>query len=40
MSRELITLLINLAVEASAFVCTQNGAMPIMPKELLEKARL
>lgn len=29
----------KLAVEASAYVCTQNGAMPILPKELIEKAK-
>lgn len=26
----------RIAVQASAFVCTQNGAMPIFPKEILE----
>ena len=29
----------QLAVEVSAFVCTQNGAMPQLPPELLAKAR-
>ena len=29
----------SLAVQASAYVCTQNGAMPILPKELIEKAK-
>ena len=29
----------QLAVEVSAFVCTQNGAMPQLPTELLAKAR-
>lgn len=29
----------KLAVEVSAFVCTQNGAMPVLPKELVERAR-
>ena len=28
----------KLAVEVSAFVCTQNGAMPKLPEELLKKA--
>ena len=27
----------KLAVEVSAFVCTQNGAMPVLPKEILSK---
>lgn len=26
----------KIAVQASAFVCTQNGAMPVFPKEILE----
>lgn len=26
----------RIAVQASAFVCTQNGAMPVFPKEILE----
>lgn len=26
----------SIAVQASAFVCTQNGAMPVFPKEILE----
>ncbi len=29
----------QLAVEVSAFVCTQNGAMPQLPNELLAKAK-
>ena len=29
----------KLAVEVSAFVCTQNGAMPTIPQELLDKAK-
>ena len=29
----------KLAVEARAYVCTQKGAMPILPKELIEKAK-
>ena len=29
----------KLAVEVSAFVCTQNGAMPTLPPELLAKGR-
>ena len=29
----------SLAVEASAYVCTKNGAMPVLPKELIEKAK-
>ncbi|MCQ2268198.1 MAG: carbohydrate kinase [Bacteroidaceae bacterium] len=29
----------KLAVEVSAYVCTQNGAMPVLPKELVERAR-
>ena len=29
----------KLAVEVSAFVCTQNGAMPIMPAELLARTK-
>ena len=29
----------SLAVEASAYVCTKNGAMPTLPKELIEKAK-
>ena len=29
----------KLAVEVSAFVCTQNGAMPKLPQSLLAKAR-
>ena len=29
----------QLAVEVSAFVCTQNGAMPQLPPELLAKAK-
>lgn len=28
----------KLAVEVSAFVCTQNGAMPVLPQELVERA--
>ena len=27
----------KLAVEVSAYVCTQNGAMPTLPKELLNR---
>lgn len=27
------------AVEVSAFVCTQNGAMPVLPRELVNKVR-
>lgn len=29
----------RLAVETSAFVCTQNGAMPELPKELIDRVR-
>ena len=29
----------SLAVEASAYVCTKNGAMPTLPKELIEKVK-
>lgn len=29
----------QLAVEASAFVCTQNGAMPKFPKDLIDKIK-
>ena len=29
----------KLAVEVSAYVCTQNGAMPKLPKELLERIK-
>jgi fructokinase len=29
----------KLAVEVSAYVCTQNGAMPEIPQELLDKAK-
>lgn len=29
----------KLAVEVSAFVCTQNGAMPVLPKELTDRAK-
>ena len=29
----------KLAVEVSAYVCTQNGAMPKLPKELLDKIK-
>jgi fructokinase len=29
----------KLAVEVSAYVCTQNGAMPKLPKELLDRIK-
>ena len=29
----------KLAVEVSAFVCTQNGAMPKLPQELLDRVK-
>lgn len=29
----------QLAVEVSAYVCTQHGAMPTLPTELIEKAK-
>ena len=29
----------KLAVEVSAYVCTQNGAMPVLPDYLKEKAK-
>ena len=29
----------QLAVEASAFVCTQHGAMPKFPKDLIDKIK-
>lgn len=29
----------KLAVDVSAFVCTQNGAMPVLPKELTDRAK-
>ena len=30
----------QLAVEVSAFVCTQHGAMPVLPTSLIEKVKL
>ena len=29
----------RLAVDVSAFVCTQNGAMPVLPKEFIERIK-
>lgn len=29
----------RIAVEVSAYVCTQNGAMPTYPKELTDKVK-
>ena len=29
----------KLAVDVSAYVCTQNGAMPKLPKELLDRIK-
>ena len=29
----------KLAVQVSAYVCTQSGAMPVIPKEIVEKVR-
>ena len=29
----------KLAVQVSAYVCTQSGAMPVLPKEIVEKVR-
>jgi len=29
----------KLAVEVSAYVCTQNGAMPKLPQELIDRIK-